>query len=243
MLADQNFPAFITYYQTKRREGMDYESLLELLNKRRSIRKFKETPIKDDEIQKIVETVHYTPSGMNSQPWEVVVVRKPGLKNILAGYIQKAMREAMEKRPDMPDGTRPQPPMGFIKAPVFILIFSDTRTNNFIPPMDDERLRYLTYSNLALGFYNMLLAATTLGLGAQWISIVSNASVEDKIKDFLRIPEPMRLYAMMALGYPDMTPIPKKIRETKDIVHYDQCCYDDFRNNDDLKAFFNRVSL
>lgn len=217
---------------------MDYEGFLGLLKKRRSIRKFKETPVKDDDLQKIVETVHYTPSGMNCQPWELLVIRKPEIKETIAGFVVEAMKEVMRKRPPLPDGRKPQPPTGFAKAPVFILIFDDNRTRNFIPPMNGERSKYLTFSNLALAFYNMILAATSLGLGAQWISIVSDPSVSKKVKERLKIPDSMQLYAMMALGYPDMEPAPKKMRETAEIVHYDECSYDDFRSDEDLKAFF-----
>jgi nitroreductase len=217
---------------------MDYEGFLELIKKRRSIRKFKEIPVKDDDIQKIVETIRYAPSGMNSQPWELIVVKKSESKDIVAGFILKAMEEAMKNRPSLPDGKRPQPPTGFAKAPVFILIFSDNRTKNFLPPTDEERSKYLTFSNLAIGFHNMLLAATTLGLGAHWISIISNPPVSSRVKKHFNIPDSMQLYAMMALGYPDMAPAPKKMRDTHEIVHYDDSGYFKFRSDKELKEFF-----
>ena len=61
---------------------MDYESLLELLNTRRSIRRFKPEPIPDEYVDKIIEAARLAPSAFNAQPWEFVVVKKKELKDI-----------------------------------------------------------------------------------------------------------------------------------------------------------------
>ena len=58
---------------------MDYESLLELIKKRRSIRGFKPDPIPDKYVDKIIEAARWAPSGANSQPWEFIVIKKQGI--------------------------------------------------------------------------------------------------------------------------------------------------------------------
>jgi len=55
-------------------ENNDYEMLLELVKKRRSIRRFKSDPIPEDVIEKIMEVARWAPSGFNTQPWEIVVL-------------------------------------------------------------------------------------------------------------------------------------------------------------------------
>ena len=60
---------------------MNYESLLELVKKRRSIRKFKPDPIPDECVDKIIEVARWAPSGANSQPWEFIVIKKQELRN------------------------------------------------------------------------------------------------------------------------------------------------------------------
>ena len=47
---------------------MNYDSLLELVKKRRSIRRFKPDPIPDENIEKIIEVARWAPSGFNMQP-------------------------------------------------------------------------------------------------------------------------------------------------------------------------------
>ena len=56
---------------------MDYNSLLELVQKRRSTRVFKPTLIPDEYVNKIIEVARWAPSGFNMQPWDFLVVKKP----------------------------------------------------------------------------------------------------------------------------------------------------------------------
>jgi len=44
---------------------MEYDGLLELVKKRRSIRRFKPDPIPDGYIEKIIEVARWAPSGFN----------------------------------------------------------------------------------------------------------------------------------------------------------------------------------
>ena len=89
---------------------MNYDSLLELVKKRRSIRRFKPDPIPDESIDKIIEVARWAPSGFNMQPWEFVVVKKPELRNKIVEYIKtywaqsksmEATRESWQGRPFM----------------------------------------------------------------------------------------------------------------------------------------------
>lgn len=61
--------------------AMNYESFLELVKKRRSIRRFKPDPIPDEYVNRIIEAARWAPSGFNSQPWEFVVIKDKKLKN------------------------------------------------------------------------------------------------------------------------------------------------------------------
>jgi nitroreductase len=179
---------------------------------------------------------------MNTQPWEVVVVKKQVLKDEIAGLVQEEFKKIMGRMPPMPmpqlkPGQKPPSPTGFTEAPVFILLFGDTRVRNFGPPMSEERWSTIFAANLALGFHNMLLAASTLGLGAQWLSMVANPELAPRINQLLGVPDFMKLFGMIALGYPDMEPMPKKMRGLDKMIHYDECADSDFRTLAEVKAF------
>jgi len=111
-----------------------------------------------------------------------------------------------------------------------------------VPHVRTDEKKWVTVftSSLAIAFQYMALAATSLGLGSQWVSSVNIPSVSDQIKKMLGIPKEMEIYDMMALGYPGMEPIEKKVRSRDEIIHYDDCGETDFRTNEEIKAFFGQ---
>ena len=53
--------------------------LQEAILKRRSVRKFTEEIVTDDELRQIFEAVRWSPSWANTQVWEFIVVRDKDL--------------------------------------------------------------------------------------------------------------------------------------------------------------------
>jgi hypothetical protein len=51
----------------------------------------------------------------------------------------------------------------------------------------------------------------------------------------------MAPYDMLALGYPALQPSGKFMRETKKMIHYDDCGVEDFRSDDEVKDFVKRA--
>ena len=217
---------------------MDYDGFLELVKRRRSIRKLKLDPISDEDVGKIIEAARWAPSGANTQPWEFVVVRKKEIKDgivqILTEVMSQEPRKAGEERPgQVPD--RPKPhfsPSDIVSAPVLILLIGDTRVRNSMPfAMPNDQMWQLVFiSSLANAFIYMHLAATTLGLASRWLSGVHMPPAQSRLKKLLGIPAEMEVYDMMVVGYPDAEPRPKLVRDREEMVHYDYCGEEDFRD-------------
>src|SRR6266702_4101048 len=55
----------------------DYDTLIELVRNRVSVRNLKPDPIPDEYVDKILEIGRWAMSGANGQPWEFVVVKDP----------------------------------------------------------------------------------------------------------------------------------------------------------------------
>ncbi|MGA2515075.1 MAG: nitroreductase [Thermodesulfobacteriota bacterium] len=58
--------------------------VVEAIRRRRSVRQFTKEPVSDDELDRILESAVWAPSGRNNQPWKFAVVRDPVLKESLA---------------------------------------------------------------------------------------------------------------------------------------------------------------
>ncbi len=231
---------------------MDYDSLLELVKTRRSHRQFKSDPIPDEYIDKIIEVARWAPSGFNMQPWEFIVVKKQEFKNRIVEMVNEYRRisRVMEAtREPWQRAWRPQlshldsSEMDYSHAPVFIILFGDTRTNVGLPMAiryDNYREQLILNAGLANAFVYMHLAATTLGLASQWMSAVQVPFSHCVIKDLLGIPEYMEIFDMVALGYPVEKQRKKFMRSTDKMVHYDFCGKDDFRTQDEVNDYVRR---
>jgi nitroreductase len=233
---------------------MDYASFLELARSRRSIRRFRSEPVPDDYVDKIIEAARWAPSGFNSQPWEFIVIKDKQLKDDVIRIVRpprpagasgfSKMEEMCE--PWMRQKMQPwlDPEMEFQNAPVFILLFGDTRTQVGLPMVVrcDPHIRHSIFiSSLANAFLYMHLAATTLGLASQWVSMVASPANHCLLKNLLHIPVEMEVYDMIVLGYPASKSRPKLMRPLEKMVHRDYFGEEDFRTEEEVRDFIKRT--
>jgi nitroreductase len=74
-------------------------NILEAIENRKSIRAFKEKPISKQILKKILLTAHWSPSGHNTQPWEVAVLMGKK-KNELSRKLLEAIEQKKERKLD-----------------------------------------------------------------------------------------------------------------------------------------------
>ena len=58
--------------------------VLQAIRNRRSIRKYKDTPVEEEKVNAILEAGQWAPSASNKQPWHFIVVRDDTLRKKLA---------------------------------------------------------------------------------------------------------------------------------------------------------------
>ena len=163
-------------------------SCIDKLLTRRSIRKFKETPVPEEVLGKILEAGRQSPSAVNVQPWHFVVVTDQKLKNDLGrGFFNRMIRDA-----------------------AFILV-GCYRTRN---PLT----RKWAPIDTTIAMQSMVLAAELQGVGSCWLGDFK----ESTVKETLMMPRDVQIVALIAFGYPDEKPSPKKKKKIEDIVHYNR---------------------
>jgi|WetSurMetagenome_2_1015567.scaffolds.fasta_scaffold77269_2 nitroreductase len=216
-----------------------YDALVKLARERRTIRRFKSDAVPADYITKIIEVARWSPSGFHTQPWEFVVIteKEPREKivAILEQYgppIRNPNREAADRSG------------GFENAPVFIILLGDWRARVGLPDAaqsSDARVDALFRTGLSAAFLSMQLAATALGLASQWYSAASGQQAQSAIKALIGIPEDLRIFDMMILGYAAAEPVPKEVRELNDMIHYNICGIQDFRTDKEVIAYARKT--
>ncbi len=215
----------------------EYDHLLNLVKKRRTIRKFKPDPIPEGYIEKIVEVARWAPSGFHTQPWEFIVVKKKEVKEAIVKALDKYAPPVTNTRfgDELPAVTQPN----YREAPVFIILLADWRAKVGLPGHPTGKNATVTgiyYSSLASAFLYMHLAAASLGLASQWYSAASRPEAEREIRNIIGIPEPLSIYDMMVLGFPAAPPNPKELRSLAEVIHYDDCGPQDFRTDEQVFA-------
>lgn len=160
---------------------------LELLNTRRSIRKFQDKDINDEILYEIIQSGMYAPTAGNQQPWHFIIIKD---KQIVQKIVELNPNATMS-----------------LWAPVNILICWDT-TN---PKFNEYWMQ-----DCAAATQNILLATHALGLGAVWTWVYPVQSRIDWVRQILNIPENIIPFAFVPIGYPDMTPShPKRFDANK----------------------------
>jgi 5,6-dimethylbenzimidazole synthase len=222
---------------------MNYDSLFELFKNRRSTRKFKSDQIPDEYVDQIIEAARWAPSAANSQPWEFVVVKKPELKTRIIEFLEEAndsVRKVEAVRE--PELRFKWAAAGYARAPIFIILAGDPRTKEAYP-LNTMLVRGSSHftTSMAICFLYMTLAAESLGLGAQWVSAIAYPYVQTLTKELLHIPQELEFYDMLAMGFSDLQPRPRLMREKQEMVHYDYYDKTKFRTDQQIKDFITQL--
>ncbi len=227
---------------------MDYDGFLQLVQKRRSIRVFKPDPLPDEYIYKIIEAARFAPSGANSQPWEMVVVKDKATKDKIVDIVKEAsiasykLGQTRPKEEQHPGDRRTIEHPGFQDAPVYIILFGDPRLEATYPMSAYAYDRHsITPATLASAFLYMHLAATSLGLASQWVTATAQPLPSALIKQLLGVPREYMLYDTFIVGFPNQTPPPRLVRERQEFTHVHRYDMSKYRTDEQVKKFIDAV--
>ena len=155
--------------------------LSELLTARQSVRSYADTPVEKEKIRQLVESVRLAPSASNAQPWKLIIVDEPVLKDAIA---QATFSAAISFNRFVP------------QAPVIaVLTIEKTRTITQIGGW--LKAREYPLIDIGIAAEHLCLQATELGLGTCMIGWFD----EPKIKKMLRIPRGTRVGLLVTIGY------------------------------------------
>jgi nitroreductase len=140
-----------------------------------AVRDFKDEPVSDEDLLKILDAGRLCQSGKNLQPWYFIVIRRRELLNALADLMKGDIDE---------ERTR--------EAPLAIGIVSDPRSEFHVV-------------DAARAAQNMTLVAWELGVGSAFISGPEPPERDPyrmKAKKLLGIPENLNFIDLIIFGYP-----------------------------------------
>lgn len=168
-------------------------SMQEIFN-RRSVRDFSNRKVEREKINRLLEAAMQAPSAQDQREWCFVVVDDPEKQTLLSRVSPYSRMIA--------------------KAPVTIAILCDT-----------SKLKSPDYWEQDLGACteNLLLEATHQELGACWMGMAPMQDRMDSISSILRLPDFIKPFALVAVGYPQEGKGNRFIdRFDRSLIHFNQ---------------------
>ncbi len=223
---------------------LNIDELRQLTIQRRSIRGYDESrEVSHEAIRAILECARWAPSGGNGQPWEFVVVRDKETRHKIADIYMKQLEPKREMDLAV-RGTAKMTGDGFRYAPVHLIILGDPRVKEAYPirtKLEKADSHFIT--GLANATLLIHLAAASLGLASQYVSDANSPYMETLVKAMLKIPEPLRIYHLVPIGYAKGNFATPPRRELEEMIHYEQYDMKKFRDDAAMERFVNTLTL
>ncbi|MEX2684557.1 MAG: nitroreductase family protein [Candidatus Sigynarchaeota archaeon] len=158
---------------------MASSNLLAVIRYRRSVREYDPRPVEAWKMRAILEAARLAPSSTNSQPWRIIVVTDPGLKDEMARAT--------------PAGINQHPWMSAAHA---ILVLCSAKSG--VQKIAQFLGKNYALVDMGIVGEHIVLVAAELGLGTCWVGWFNKT----KIRRLLGIPSSWELVCLIPVGYP-----------------------------------------
>jgi nitroreductase len=159
-----------TAIPSKETDTMD---TLDAIHTRRSIRTYRDQPVPEELIQKLLAAAMQAPSARNQQPWQFVVIDDRAILAKIPKFMPNAAMAG--------------------NAPLAILVCGD---------LGLEQSEGYWVVDCAAAVENMLLAAHALGLGAVWCGVYPRGQRMEGLRRLIGLPENVVAHSLVVVGYP-----------------------------------------
>lgn len=163
--------------------GSGVSDALAVIHARTSVRAYKDQPVSQDQIEKMIKAGMAAPTAGNRQPWYFVATTDRVVMDKLA--------EANEHG-------------AMLKSAGAAIVVIGSPTEGLRGESGE-----MWVQDCAAATQNILLAATAQGLGAVWIGIHPVTDRVAAVRNALEIPQDRTPFSIISIGWPEGTPSPK----------------------------------
>jgi nitroreductase len=162
---------------------------------RRSIRRYKPTPVDKPTIETLLKAGAAAPSAHNRQPWEFIVITERPILDQLANEhpYAKMLRQ----------------------APLCIIVCGNR--DRFCSADEEE----FWIQDTSAVTQNILVAAQSLGLGTVWCGVTPRPHIVQMVSRVVGLPRGIVPLCLIAVGYPDEDP-PVKNKWRDERIHWNK---------------------
>ncbi len=166
-------------------------SVLDVIEKRYSVRGFEDKPIEDEKLDKILKAAQLAPTGVNSQAFKIYVIDTKKNKDKLKEVYPKDW---------------------LVEAPIVVAVVSK-KSDAWTRPWDGKNINEI---DATIVMDHIILEATELGLGTCYIA----AFHERPLIELLGLSEEYHPVLLTPIGYPDAEPRPTTRKDLDQLVEF-----------------------
>jgi nitroreductase/NAD-dependent dihydropyrimidine dehydrogenase PreA subunit len=198
------------------------DQLQTFFRSRRSIRKYKNTPVETDKLKKIIEAGRFAPTGGNRQPIEYVVVHTPKMMGTVLAVTVDTLAEMARHVKKKIDDTKKDLKRLSVRhmreqfyADLWLNIKQQYNNGTdrlfyhapvLIASHVDPEMATTPGVDAGISSAHMVLMAESIGLGSCFCGFFVLAVEQNhKLKQILQIPEKNRTQLSFMIGYPDVS--------------------------------------
>ena len=208
--------------------------ILEAIKLRKSIRSFKPEPVPREVIREIIDIATRSPSAMNTQPWEMMVVTGEVLDNIRQGNLEM-LASGARPNPDVPleayEGKCRQRQVD-LAAQLFELLGISREDKEKRAQWRQRGFRFFdataaiilfvdksvdeSNSQFDIGVISQTICLAALNYNLGTCIEYQGIMYPEVVRKFTHIPESKRMVISIAIGYPDWDFPANKLESTRE---------------------------
>ena len=180
------------------------DSILALIQTRRSIRRYEDRPVPVDLIEKLLTAAIWAPSAHNRQPWRFTILRSQAIKHRLALAMGDRLRADLSAdgvAPGLIDADINRSYKRIAGAPALILVSLTLEDMDSYPDKKRQQNEWImAVQSTAMAGQNLLLTAHAVGLGACWMC--APLFCPEVVRDVVDLPANWQPQGLITIGYP-----------------------------------------
>lgn len=165
---------------------------------RRDVRRFRNDPLPESLVERLIELACHAPSVGNCQPWRFVRVETEARREAVRASFRRANQAALDGYDGDERALYARLKLeGLTAATVQLAVFADEATERGAGLGRQSMPETLRYSVVG-AIHTLWLAARAEGIGVGWVSILE----PDVVTSALDVPDSWSLVAYLCLGWP-----------------------------------------
>ena len=204
-----------------------YENLLEVVVKRRSVRRFEKGKKVDREtLLKIAEAGRWAPTGANAQCWDLIVVEDADTRQAVLDVFLRQSQRLVDHAKGFPAVKKTY----LANTVAIFVVLGDPRFKSCFPQATSPEWRQeysennerIFLASLGAAIQNIQLAVTACGLTSAWLSGGGEDQTNEELAAVLGYPRFLNAVGTIPIGYPEKDVSQRYRRPLEKIVHWNR---------------------